>query len=187
MTYLDDNYLKWCDQWEAAQKSGLFEAPKKDHVPSAALEPESFFGGFKKNAPSETVKDADGKYWNDLYRLSRDYGNSTDTLDDYLNGDLMQETVTEKAPKAPNPVTRATVGKDQNAAAVGVHYDVDNFQGLESLKLKLHGLLDKLNGMDSKGESTTKLETQIVALEKQIDELSNNIGLCKNESVKRRK
>jgi hypothetical protein len=178
MSYLDDNFHKWCDQWQDAQAKGIFDTPKKDHVPSASNDGQSFFGGLNKKAPSENVKDVDAKYWNDLYNMSKDYG-STAMIDDYLSGELMQESaVAEKQKTTPNPVKVSSLGKDTDAAAVGVHYNVDEFKGLEGLKIKLHGLLDKLNGMESKGQSPAKLESQIQALEKQIDELSNHLCCC---------
>lgn len=176
--YQEDNFEKWVSQWDAAQQKGIFDAPKKDHVPSANNRQGSFFGGLAQNAPSEEVPQEDTDSWNSIYRGSRDYGKELD-LDGYEEV-IQEETAVETKKKSANPITAASLGMDQdvkNPASVGATYDIDQLQNLEGLKLKLHNLLSKLNDFEGRGESAAKFESKIQSLQKQIDELSSSLAI----------
>ena len=178
-----DDFEKWVDQWDAALKTGAFDTPKNQPMPSAQSAPESFFG-IRQSAPSADVKSDDARYWSDVYKLSRDFRD-----DDYLGGEdheVIQEEVavdTKKMAKSlsnsPNPIRPSSIGMDQdirNPLSVGATYDVSDLTNLEALKVKLHGLLDKLNAMEGRGQSGAKLESQIQSLQRQIDEFSDNLA-----------
>lgn len=171
-----DNFEKWQTQWDAALEKGIFDTPKKDHVPSAQKNPESFFGT-QKNSPSEEVPQTDSEFWRDIYRNSREYGTQCDL--DGRDDSMIQESsvAAPLGPKTANPVRVNTLGMDQDVKNVGSTYDVADLQNLENLKVKLHGLLDKLNGLEGKGQGAGKLESQIQSLQKQIDEFSDNLSV----------
>lgn len=185
-----DKFDTWCDQWEKAMKNGTFEAPPAAKSVNRQTANTNFFGVTNHN-PSDKPSDPDGKYWNDLYSLSHEYASDSRVLDDYLSGDLqvMQEEVvvdvkkyTHSLANTPNPIRPNSVGMDQdikNPISLGATYDVGDLEGLETLKTKLHNLLVKLNSMEGRSQTgSTKLESQIQSLQKQIDELSDN--LCKS-------
>lgn len=187
MTY-DDNFDTWVDQWDKAVKSGLFDEPNKQEPPkvNSQTTQSNFFGQTNYNTESKP-SEPDTKYWNDVYKLSKEYGNDPNALDDYLNGDLLQEETqvdTKQFNKSmaysPNPVRPSSVGKDQdirNPVSVGATYDVADLEGLNNLKLKLHDLLSKLNSMEGRSlPGSPKLESQINALQRQIDELSDGLS-----------
>jgi len=104
--------------------------------------------------------------------------------DDVLSGDLIQEKLDHKSVgqaimDSPNPIQPTSVGVDQdikNPNSMSATYSVGDLERLEGLKLKLHGLLDKLNTMEGLGKSATKLESQITSLNKQIDDLSDSLS-----------
>lgn len=103
-----------------------------------------------------------------------------------VDGSLIQEEV-KTNPKdvakalvnSPNVIKPSTIGVDQDMTdpvSMGATYDVGDIEKLNDLKLKLHGLLDKLNTLHGFGESTTKLEAKIAEVQKQIDEISNGLS-----------
>lgn len=176
-----DDFDKWVSQWDAANQNGTFEAPAKAHMPSTQTAPEGFFGT-RLNSPSETVPQSDIDYWRDVYSNSRDFMAEPDLDDSVLQENKAPKKVIKenKAPyKAPNPILTSTLGMDQdvkNPSSVGSTFGVTDLESLENLKLKLHGLLDKLNGFEAASQGVTKLESQIQSLQKQIDELSDSLS-----------
>ena len=92
--------------------------------------------------------------------------------------DLKQAT--KKIADAPNPVVASSIGKDQDISdpvVGGNTYSPEDLIQLDSLKVKLHDLLSKLNAMEGSGKTDAKLENQIESLNKQIDELSDSLSV----------
>ncbi len=183
-----DQFDQWVDQWDDAQKKGIFDEPEKSNSKSPK-KVGSFFGLQQEPLPDASAHDAE--YWDKVYELSNDYGSPVSDLDDdphadHLEGDLIQEDVKVDAKdmagamrNSPNPIRPASMGKDQeldNPVSIGATYDVGDLEELEKVKLKLHSLIDKLNGLEANGQANGKLEQQIATLSKQIDEMSDNLN-----------
>jgi hypothetical protein len=186
-----DQFNQWQADWEKALEDGVFDDPNKAPVPSSQAGSSSFFGYNNSPEAQEKVKEPDGAYWDSVYELSKLYSTDDRNLDhdphaDHLEGDLMQEEVEVDVKKmansmiqSPNPIRANSFGKDQdltNPISTGATYDIADLESLEKVKLKLHGLIDKLNGLEGNGQGGGKLEQQIAALSKQIDEMSDNLN-----------
>lgn len=75
-----DDFDKWIDQWEQAQKDGIFEdGPAKEDTFNPEDYATDFFGNTEYPDKS-TVKNVDGEYWDKVYRLSNNEGDSPDPL-----------------------------------------------------------------------------------------------------------
>jgi hypothetical protein len=186
-----NDFEKWQADWDAALKTDAFKDQKPAN-PSAATGFTDFFG--VSSSKNSNTKEPDAEYWNNLYGLSNEYApdanniedDSNDVDDDHLEGDLMQEevhvepkTMAKAMAQSPNPIRPSSIGMDQdvkNPISLGATYDVADLQSLETLKVKLHGLLDKLNGIEGLAGTGAKLESQIASLQKQIDEISDGLA-----------
>jgi hypothetical protein len=184
-----NDFEKWQDQWDDALKTDAFK-DQKPAAPSAATGFTDFFG-MSSDKSSDKANVSDTEYWNNLYGLSKEYAPDENDLgnqydDDHLEGDLMQEdvkvdpkTMARAMASSANPIKPSSIGIDQdvkNPVSLGSTYDISDLQNLESLKVKLHGLLDKLNGLEGLADTSAKLESQIVSLQKQIDEISDGLS-----------
>lgn len=188
-----DQFNQWVDQWDKAQEEGIFDDGNPTPVPSSQTGNSSFFGYTNDNS-TDQVKEFDAAYWDSVYALSKTYSPDDDRqLDDdphadHLSGELIQEDFEVDAKhmantmlKSPNPIRPSSIGKDtdvHNPVSMGATYDVTDIEELEKVKIKLHGLIDKLNSLNGHGQSNAKLEQQIAALSKQIDEMSDNLNRC---------
>lgn len=148
--YDQDEFSQWVDMWDQAQVNGNFETEKGISMPPAQ----------KGVDANETPQDF---YWNNL-----------DEVDDIL---------TEG--KASNPVYPDSVGKDQDHPKPA--WVKENLvEEIAEMKRKLYDLEVKLGEEDAgKGEWVEKchhpddknLLSQIEALHKKMDGLSNKLGL----------
>lgn len=191
-TFNYDDLEDWVQKWDKANEEGVFG--KSDNAPpviSKQSQTQDFFGITQQDVDHDedneyaSLNECDSKYWSDLYELTKRYGKDSSVVSEYLGGKLSETTSVDKKSysdslvSSANPVRPSTVGNDKDLTdpvAMGSTYDVADLQKLDDLKIKLHNLIDKLNGVEAKGESVTKLENQIDSLQKQIDEMSNNFG-----------
>jgi len=74
-----DNFDKWVDQWEKAQRDGIFNDSPKPPVPTQNYGGDDFFGNHRPQQNS-TLKDVDAQYWNQVYRMSSNMGQAPDPL-----------------------------------------------------------------------------------------------------------
>lgn len=155
---------KWLDQWKTAQSNGFDKPSSPRHIPSEKIYETNLFGMNISNKENKkvAVKDCDAKYWKEVYSLSKKYG--AGAVDELLNRPLREEVALDAAP------VQQKLSKPELSPVDSP--EVKELNDLEKLKIKLHDLLDRLNTMDSENKSTTKLESQIEALHKQIDELT---------------
>jgi hypothetical protein len=191
----DDQFNNWCDQWDKAQKEGVFKDRPKPHVPSPQIGgDEDFFGNSRPpevfQEGKRQVRDVDAKYWKKLYELSKQGDNAPDILSESA-WQTEGGTLPEQAPKAtkkgmadrasklgntPNPVYPNTYGPDQKERKVTPNWtDGKELLELHNMKVNLHELESKFNaawavGQDGKMKSVKR---QIDGLKQIIDELSN--------------
>jgi len=183
-TFNYEDLEDWTNKWDKALADGIFEKPEGPPIISKQTHSQDYFNmshedhdEHDENAP---INECDTKYWSDLYKLTKRYGREatvTDVIKESIAVD--KKSYTDALAGSPNPVRPSSVGKDtgnDNPLNTGATYDVADFQKLEDLKLKLHGLIDKLNGFDTKSSSVTKLEGQIESLKKKIDEMSDGFS-----------
>ena len=171
-----DQFDKWQKQWDDALNQDVF----KDLPQSQEVQGEiDFFGFGNLSKESESkAKDADSKYWNQVYALSMSQSPSG------LAGqsELFTEEETEKVGSIttsekqleypPNPVTVDSGGKDQDLSpeSMGLTFDEKDIQDLADMKLKLHTLEDKLAANPN---TKSNLTSQVTSLKEKIDELSS--------------
>lgn len=111
-----------------------------------------------------------------------DYGDSPqDTYWDYQDEQLIQES---KSRKSPNPIYPDTVGPDHELDAAWVNEEL--LSEIESLKIKLHELEDKLArkmGGDHKWvegshkPDLSKVQKEIDSIKKKINNVSDTLGI----------
>ena len=173
-----DQFDSWCDQWEKAMKDGVFEdAPKQTTTPVQTADV-SYFGPTDTH-PTTDIKDVDAQYWNQVYSMSRNSGDSPDPtlLHEEKNTQQISKIVNAMG-QSPNPIRAPSVGMDQSMepGPLGVTFGPEDIQEIADLKVKLHGLKDKLNTLEGKGQGDKKLESTIGSLQNKIDELSDALG-----------
>jgi hypothetical protein len=170
-----DSIDDWTSKWEKALEKGIFPAEEKS-VPSSQTADSSFFGASDTH-PSDEIKGDDASYWGMVHQRAEYPAELVHGVlsEDKKNG--VKEIVT-KVLKSPNPVRQASTGKDQDNddKALGKTYDDADLDKVAKLKEKLHDLQDKLAAAEGKGDSGKKLESQIDALMKQIDDASDALG-----------
>lgn len=95
-----DDFDKWIDQWEQAQKEGIFDdnPTKKEDTFNPEDYATDFFGN-TEYPDNTTIKDIDGEYWDKVYRLSNHQGDSPDPLTEEPEEMLTEETEEEKPVK----------------------------------------------------------------------------------------
>jgi hypothetical protein len=145
--YIED--LKYyMDLWDQAVEDDLVPAVEKPRVPDTSYE--------------DTVDSAQEDYWN------------------YQVESLLQES------RSANPVYLDSIGKDQDRPKPS-WVNEDFLKEIEGLKKKVYDLECKVNKQDSgNGEWTEKarqqpndkkLFSQLESLKKQIDNISNSLGI----------
>jgi len=174
-----DQFDTWCDKWEKAMSNGTFDdAPKQRTTPCQTADV-SYFGPANTH-PTEDIKDADVQYWNTVYDMSRNAGDAPDVvLHENKIDSAKQAAATAKAmSQSPNPIRAASVGQDQamEPGPLGVTFTPEQIQELAEMKIKLHGLQDKIAALDGEGKGDKKVESTISSLRSKIDELSDALG-----------
>lgn len=86
----------------------------------------------------------------------------------------MADTIANTA----NPIRHNTTGPDQelNDKSLGTTFTPEDLEALGELKLKLHDLEAKLSSFEGRGENGKKFESQIIAVKKKIEELSDALN-----------
>lgn len=141
-----EQFDKWVSDWDSAVKGGFLD--------KAAI------NGADEETEAEVGVSADSELIQEEVKV-----NPKDMAKAMVN--------------SPNPIKPHTMGMDQDMTdpvSMGATYDVADLEQLNDLKVKLHGLLDKLNTMHGFGEATSKLESKIAEVQKQIDEISNGLS-----------
>ncbi len=107
-----DDFDKWVDQWEQAQKDGIFdEQPKKEDTFNPDDYATDFFGN-TEYPDSATIKDVDGEYWDKVYRLSNNQGDAPDPL-------AQEEEILTETPKKEKKIVNEQLGDG------GIYSDVE--------------------------------------------------------------
>jgi hypothetical protein len=75
-----DDFNKWCDQWEKAQKKGIFKDAPKPIVPTPNYAEEDFFGNYRPPQESE-IGEPDAEYWRQVYDRSQHPGTAPDVAE----------------------------------------------------------------------------------------------------------
>jgi hypothetical protein len=75
-----DTFDSWCDQWEKAQKKGIFKDAPKTRVPTPNFEDADFFGNYHPPQDSK-IEEPDAEYWQQVYQMSNNAGDSPDVAD----------------------------------------------------------------------------------------------------------
>ncbi len=84
-THADDQFDNWVDQWEKAQKDGIFKDAPKPASPRNQHTPD-FFGQYP--SPNENGADQiDAEYWRQVYQMSAGAGDSPDIINSDLDND----------------------------------------------------------------------------------------------------
>lgn len=151
----------WVDKWDAALQKGIFGDPKKIPSTSPGTSDESFFG-LRQDNPTDSINGADSDYWRAINAVA-DGGVEVHRLDeaDAISVDL------------PNPIRKSTEGKDQDMEPkqLGATFSDKDLEDIADMKKKLCDLECKAAEM---GEND--YESQIKAMIKKIDDLSNKLG-----------
>lgn len=169
-----DTFQDLCDLWDQASRSDEFKKaaapkPQTSQVPSGFLNVADDFS-------SEDIPE-DDPYW--------DY-HSVSTEEGLLSESKLRKLSEEKKPEpAANPIWPDTIGKDQDFPNP-VWNTTDAFKTIEELKKRLYDAECKAGDKDAGGKKwhsepvTTEdksLWSEIESIRKQIDELSDTLGL----------
>jgi hypothetical protein len=156
-----DEFDNWCNLWDKAQQDGVF--PVEEEKPEAELP------AFLREPEVES-----------------------DPYYDYLDSDmegLIQESTqkSSKSKKSANPIYPDSVGKDQEPSNPWLRNNL--FERVSELKQRLYDIECKFNTESAGGKKwvekaefnnfreNKKLLTQIDSLRKQIDDLSDTLGI----------
>lgn len=187
-----EEFSDFCDKWDKALQSGIFDDAPKPSTPSSQTAEPSFFGPLNTH-PTDAPSDVDVKYWDAIYRASNHAGDTPDPLyaAEQLDSQLMRDhdrrlaglpPLNEEHKKhrefPPNPVSIDTGGKDQDLSpeSLGLTFDEEDIKSLEDLKHKLFELENKVATALGKGESDKSFQSQINNMKKRIDDLSTKMG-----------
>ena len=179
---MQDDFNKWCDLWDKAQKDGIFDDAPKPPSPSPQTSDAASFFGLVNTHSTNTVRDCDAQYWNDVYELTK----NNDPQPRYDNGEeLLQEETTKSVlgksadaiARSPNPIHPASVGTDQDLTpgSLGLTFSEKDIEELSELKLQLHELTSKMASFEGEGKKAKQLESKLTALKKKIDEFSDEL------------
>lgn len=204
MGYTRENFEKWQSQWDKAVQEKVFA--DTSNAPKDSGSGYTDFFGVQNNAVGKIIQDADTEYWNKVYRMSSHMGQAPNPLEEEEHDPKMQGdspvTISEDAPVenkelAPttkpdgksvskitdelgglaNPVRASTRGVDANNRVTPSFAGGEELIELHKMKEQLQKLEDKLAAdpmVENKGAK--KVMSQIDALWKQIDELSNTLS-----------
>jgi hypothetical protein len=187
----------WADQYQKAVEEGIFDKPDLGPSVSKQNQKTDFFNmnididhtDNNQDNDQDTETNAlneDAKCWSELFKLTNRWKRpsegtikqpSTKVIKENLSIDT--KSYTKDMASSANPIRPSSLGKDNgdgNPAAFGTTYGVNELEKLEDLKVKLHNLIDKLNGFDVSGQNGNKLENQIQSMKKQIDEISDGLS-----------
>jgi hypothetical protein len=189
-----NDFNTWLDQWEKAQKDGVFADAPKTRIPSRQTADSSFFG------PSDThpTDDADVDnvaYWgmvhnraNEIIGLDEEIvlqeADRPDT--EIVDGKVEKRDLKDVAKtlgKAPNPIYPNTTGKDSDVddMSLDATFGPKDLEDLADMKIRLHQMENKFNSFVARGENGKKFEGQIATLKKQIDKLSDLLSVAYKE------
>lgn len=171
---MQDDFNKWCDLWDKAVADGVFEDAPKPLTPTPQTsDPASFFGPVNSH-PTSDVRDCDAQYWSDLYERGEPqlFQEEKESVKSVL------QNATDAIVRSPNPITASSVGADQELTpgALGMTFSERDIEKLTQLKLELHELTSKMAAFEGEGKKAKKLESQLVALKKKIDEFSSELS-----------
>ena len=190
-----DELNGWADMYDKAQEDGVFEAAPKPVQPNLQTSDNSFFG-LVNTDPTEEVSDVDAEYWQQVYERTEEttpFGGVAGEIEIQYEDDEINESVVEEADKkgkpgdvakamldSPNPIHPTSAGKDQELKPTPnwccADDDSKGVVEVEELKRKLYDLECKLSGPDGLKESAPKIDKQLEAMKKKIDELSDRLN-----------
>jgi len=170
----DENFGKWCDQWDKGLDDGLFDDAPNPNTPSSPPDLSSYDAESlpDNSKPADGVlNESDAEYWKSVYNLSSNQGDAPDVIKEASPNakDLGKRAMV--VANEPNPVRINTVGKDQNARSDSSTSDA--FHKLSELKKELHSIGDQLAEM---GDSNLDvIYSKIDKIQSKIDELSDSL------------
>jgi len=208
MEDIRDNFDKWVDQWDKAQKSEAFKS--KPQPPTQTSYGSDFFG-LNKPSSESTLKDADHDYWTKVYKLSRNAADTPDifadeeTHDSSLTGDEMANlnedapvkpkdlaptskfdgksvaTITDDMGKLANPVSFTTRGPDTSDEVTKVTRVTPDWTGGSEL-MTLHKMKEELNNLTAKlAADPMTQDSGVQKIISQIDSLMTKIDELSSE------
>jgi hypothetical protein len=177
-----DDFDKWCDQWDKALDDGVFEGAPKPPVSEPRAD---FFGQYNGPPDDDQVSSVDAQYWHDVYRAAIGGYDMDDPNNDFADGNegLMSEdhkaidkAAADALAHSHNPIDPTTVGKDQDIDVDGNEQEVKDIEELSEMKVRLEKLESRLNANYTENKSITGVQKQIDTLRNQIDELSDTLN-----------
>lgn len=173
---MTDDFDKWCKLWDKAQKDGIFEDAPKPPIPTSLTSDPSFFGPINTHH-SNSVKDCDSQYWNDVFDLMT--GNDPQVINEEKKESTKEvlKKSAEAIARSPNPIQASSAGEDQDLSpgSLGLTYGENDIEKLTELKLQLHDLTSKMASFIGDGKNK-QLENKISVLKKKIDEFSSELS-----------
>ena len=174
-----DNFEKWCGQWDKALEDGTFEDAPKPPVSEPRAD---FFGQYNGPEAGDEISDVDAQYWKDVYKTALS-GDANDQTDPVIGGDMMNEDhkkvsgdAADAVAYAHNPIDPTTAGKDQDVDSDGNDEEVKDIEELSEMKVRLEKLESRLNAAYTEGKSMRSVQKQIDGIRTQIDDLSDALN-----------
>jgi hypothetical protein len=167
-----EDFRDFCDLWSKACDDGIFDDAPSLPPPQLGNGLAAKMGIYDDIEEGEEYDDEEAAYY------SRMAGTETEE-------DLLQEAEEKRSKKTPNPIYPDSAGPDMSRPRP-VWIEMDAFEKLDELKRKLYDIECKLGEEDAGGKKWNekvheqggkKLLTQIESLKKQIDDLSDTLGL----------
>jgi hypothetical protein len=167
-----EDFRDFCDLWSKACEDGIFDDAPALPPPQLGDGLAAKMGIYDDLEEDQEEPDGDEAYYS--------YMAGTETEDD-----LLQEETKRSKKVTPNPIYPDSAGADMSRPRP-VWVEMDAFEKIDELKRKLYDIECKLGEDDAGGKKWNekvhqpggkKLLTQIESLKKQIDDLSDSLGL----------
>lgn len=174
MSHFDykDQIEDWAKLWDKAQAEGPFKDAEDEHKLNQQTADVSFFGLVSHN-PSAGASDVDAEYWRQVSAMA-DH-NPTEMMSEMLKAKEVGQEASRMAQSA-NSIPGYSVGKDQALDAKAIKDPTPEINNLLDLKNKLHDLGSKVAKYSAEGKSTKELDAKISSLNKQIDDISDELS-----------
>lgn len=160
-----DQFLDFVDKWDKAQKEKIFDDMPKPKATSQQTSDVSFFGAFTSN-PTDSLDNSDAAYWDAIYRTS------IDNLGSNVDNGVLNES--KKYPPNPMPIDTGGADQELKPRQLGLTFNEEDFKKLESMKINLYELENKVAEMENK--KSKNIQSKIKNLKQKIDELSTDMG-----------
>lgn len=160
-----EDFDTWMDQWDKAQKDGVFDDAAKPITPTPQNYADDFFGTHRP-AEKTSIRDVDAEYWNQVYKMSK----GEDSFDhEGMTGEPV--TIQEDAPVDKKELVKTT--KSDNKSVANITDDLGGLANPVHASQRGHDKYDKVTPNWAGGEDLVELHNLKVSLQELEDKVAS--------------